>query len=204
MARGLNRSSKVLIRLQSIGSERWTSPDLSDRAEVPESRLQSGDCSLLIRDVQVTDGGQYNGYMILEPDQTRTRTETGVFICSVKLLVYDHSSVQTKRPGEDLLLDLFTPHSMTLRDSPVSPRVHKVPLKEQLSLKSVSESDQGIYKVLDQKGLTVSSTRLAVDPHASTALKFSVEDYTRGVGVKLVPSALLILTSVLTASLLFV
>ncbi|XP_072303361.1 uncharacterized protein [Eucyclogobius newberryi] len=201
--------------LEQRGSERWTSPDLSDRAEVPESRLQNGDCSLVIRDVQVTDGGQYHGYMILDQDQSRDNTGTGIFIGSVKLLVFDHSSVQSRRAGQELLLDLFTSRSWTLvfqgsnssewkilwqRDGPGSSRVQKVPLKEQLSLSSVSESDQGFYKVLDPNGLTVSSTRLSVDPpHEAGVLKVTAEDHTRGRGVTLSPPTLLLLLNALIA-----
>ncbi|KAJ0055314.1 hypothetical protein NL108_014204, partial [Boleophthalmus pectinirostris] len=102
------------------GSERWASPDISDRAQVSESGLQTGDCSLLIQDVQVSDGGQYHGYMILDQDQTQTESKTrtnigiGVFIGSVKLLVFDHRLVENKRPGENLVLDLYTSHSMSL------------------------------------------------------------------------------------------
>ncbi|KAJ0003828.1 hypothetical protein NQD34_008926 [Periophthalmus magnuspinnatus] len=206
--------------LEQRGSEHWASAELLDRARVSESGLQTGDCSLLIRDVQVSDGGQYHGYMILDEGQsgTETRTGTGVFIGSVKLLVFDHRSVETKHPGEDLVLNLFTPRSMSLffqssnssewemlwtRDIPgpgMGPgsRVQMDSVKNRLLLRSVSQSDQGIYKVLDLDGLTVSSTRLSVDQHASTAQKFTFENYLRDDGVKITPSALL-----LAASLLF-
>uniref|UniRef100_A0A3B3ZHS0 Immunoglobulin V-set domain-containing protein n=1 Tax=Periophthalmus magnuspinnatus TaxID=409849 RepID=A0A3B3ZHS0_9GOBI len=172
------------------GSEHWASAELLDRARVSESGLQTGDCSLLIRDVQVSDGGQYHGYMILDEGQsgTETRTGTGVFIGSVKLLVFDHRSVETKHPGEDLVLNLFTPRSMSLffqssnssewemlwtRDIPgpgMGPgsRVQMDSVKNRLLLRSVSQSDQGIYKVLDLDGLTVSSTRLSVDQRENT------------------------------------
>ncbi|CAL1583879.1 unnamed protein product [Knipowitschia caucasica] len=220
--------------LEQRGSERWSSPDLSERVLVPESGLQTGDCSLLISDVQVTDAGQYNAYVIQERDQSRTRdqteartearteirtgsrTDNGVFICSVKLLVFDHSLVESKRPGEDLLLDLFSPHSMSLvfhgsnfsswhmlwrRGALVSPRVQKVPLKQQLRLLSVTEADRGVYKVLDQNGLTVSSTRLSVqrDP---MVLRSTHETDVRGRALGMLPSALLLTCSLLTSSLL--
>lgn len=205
--------------LEQRGQQRWTTEEFSDRAEIPESGPGSGNCSLLLRDLQVTDEGQYHGFMIQDQSQTESETKTGVFICSVKLLVFDHSSVQYRRPGEDLVLDLHTPHAMSLvfqgsnssewrslwqRGGPGSPRVLKDPLEEQLSLRSVSVSDEGLYKVLDLNGLTVSSTRLSVDPHISTALKFTI-DYDlllRAGAVRYVPRALLMVTSAV-ALLLF-
>uniref|UniRef100_A0A8C6TTA1 Ig-like domain-containing protein n=1 Tax=Neogobius melanostomus TaxID=47308 RepID=A0A8C6TTA1_9GOBI len=162
--------------LEQRGQQKWTAEELSERAELPQSGR--GDCSLRLRDLQVSDGGQYQSFLISE-------SERGDFLCSVKLLVFDHSSVQFKRPGEDLILDLHTPHAMSLafqgsnssewrplwrRGGPASPRVVKEPLKEQLRLTSVSDSDEGVYKVLDQNGLTVSSTRLSLDQGESDAL----------------------------------
>lgn len=184
--------------LEQKGSRKWTSPDLSDRVEVKESELWSGDCSLVIKDVQVTDGGQYDGYMIL--DQEGSKTKAGVLLSSVKLLVFDHSSVLSKSPGEDLVLDLHTPHSMSLvfqasnssewvrlwqRDVPGSTRLQKDPLRQQLTLKSLTRSDEGIYKVLDENGLTVSSTRLSVvDKHESTSQRFEPRIILRGDAVR--------------------
>uniref|UniRef100_A0A8C6TWS2 Ig-like domain-containing protein n=1 Tax=Neogobius melanostomus TaxID=47308 RepID=A0A8C6TWS2_9GOBI len=168
--------------LEQRGQQKWTAEELSERAELPQSGR--GDCSLRLRDLQVSDGGQYQSFLISE-------SERGDFLCSVKLLVFDHSSVQFKRPGEDLILDLHTPHAMSLafqgsnssewrplwrRGGPASPRVVKEPLKEQLRLTSVSDSDEGVYKVLDQNGLTVSSTRLSLDQDESTALRFTHRD----------------------------
>lgn len=167
--------------LEHRGQQTWTVEELGTRAEVLESGPGTRNCSLLLRDLQVTDTGLYHTYLLQDQDQTKTRTRTGVFICSVKLLVFGHSSVEIKSPGEDLLLELHTPHAMTLvfqgsnssewrplwqrGAAAASRRVVKDPEKEQLRLRAVSRSDQGLYKVLDLNGLTVSSTRLSLDQH---------------------------------------
>lgn len=201
--------------LEQSGSRRWLSPDFEDRAQVPESELESGDCSLIIQDVQVTDAGQYDSYMILDQDQDQTKAKTGIFIQSVKLLVFEHTSVEFKRPGEALVLDLPSPRSMTLvfqdrnssdwvrlwqRGTEAPERLQKDPLRERLTLKNLTPFDQGTYKVLDVNGLTMSSTRLTLDQHESTALKFTqFEEYLvpRGDAVKHASSLLLVLSSFL-------
>lgn len=181
--------------LEQRGHEKWTTEELLDRAEVPESG--PGDCSLLLKDLQVTDRGQYHGYMIQDLDPNQTKSKTGIFICNVKLLVFAHSSVQSLRAGEDLVLELHTPHAMSLvfqhsnstewrplwrRDGPSSHHVFEDRLKEQLSLRSVSAVDEGVYKVLDVNGLTVSSTWLNLDQRESdksTSQKFTNGDIQR-------------------------
>ncbi|XP_034747480.1 uncharacterized protein lgals17 [Etheostoma cragini] len=104
--------------------------------------------------------------------------KTRVFIQSVKLSVFDHKSLESRGPGEDLVLDLYTRHSVRVvfqgRDSSEwadlwmrgdedSPRLQKHPLNEQLAITKLTSADEGTYKVLDAAGLAVSTVQLAVN-----------------------------------------
>ncbi|KAI3358244.1 hypothetical protein L3Q82_003238 [Scortum barcoo] len=157
------------------GDNTWEAEEFKGRVEVPEDRLGSGDCSLIIRDVQIRDTGRYESFMVV--DGVRS-TKTRVFIQSVKLSVFDHKSLQSRGPGEDLVLDLYTPHSVRvvfqgrnssewsgvwMRGDRNSPRLHKDPLKEQLTIRNLKSSDDGTYKVLDELGLAVSTVQLSVE-----------------------------------------
>lgn len=44
-----------------------------------------------------------------------------------------------------------------------SERLEKHPVREQLKMKKVTRSDEGMYKVLDDQGLAVSTVQLAVE-----------------------------------------
>lgn len=152
------------------------------RVEVPEERLGSGDCSLIISDAQLGDTGRYESFMVV--DGVRS-AKTRVFIQSVKLSVLDHKSLQSRGLGEDLVLDLHTPHSVRLvfqgrsgsewldlwvRGDENSQRLEKHSMKEQLTIKKLKRSDEGTYKVLDEQGLSVSTVQLSVEER-STSLK---------------------------------
>lgn len=52
-----------------------------------------------------------------------------------------------------------------------SQRLEKHPLKEQLTMKGLEKSDEGLYKVLDRQGLAVSSVQLSVEPRDSSLLR---------------------------------
>lgn len=52
-----------------------------------------------------------------------------------------------------------------------SQRLEKHPLKEQLTMKRLEKSDEGLYKVLDRHGLAVSSVQLSVEPRDSSLLR---------------------------------
>ncbi|XP_030002504.1 galectin 17 [Sphaeramia orbicularis] len=166
------------------GALRWEAAELAGRAEVPEGPLGSGDCSLIIKDVQIADAGRYESYMVVDGAQSR---KTRVFIQSVKLLVYDHKLFASKHPGEDLVLNLHTPHSMRvvyqgrnssdwstlwIRGDAADQRLQKHPLKEELTVKGLKRGDEGTYKVLDENGLAISAVELSVEDR-STALKFT-------------------------------
>ncbi|KAM6975013.1 galectin 17 [Tautogolabrus adspersus] len=120
------------------------------------------------------DMGRYESFMVVDGAWS---TKTRVFIQSVKLLVSDHKSLQTRAPGEDLVLDLHTSHSVRvifqgrnssdwtdlwMKDDENSLRWEKHPLREQLIIKNLKHSDEGLYKVLDEHGLAVSSVQLSV------------------------------------------
>lgn len=72
------------------GDQSWQAEELKGRLGVPEERLASGDCSLIIRDVQIGDAGRYESFMVV--DGVRS-SKTRVFIQSVRLLVYGQSGV---------------------------------------------------------------------------------------------------------------
>ncbi|XP_060948355.1 galectin 17 [Limanda limanda] len=156
------------------GARRWQAEEYEDRVEVPEEKLGSGDCSLVISDVQITDGGRYESFMVVDGERSM---KTRVFIQGVKLSVLDRKSHQTRGPGGDLVLDLVTRHSVRVvfqgRNSSVweelwmkggsdSERLEKDPLREQLTLRGLRGGDEGTYKVLDQHGLAISTVQLAV------------------------------------------
>lgn len=164
------------------GEQRWQAEEFEGRVEVPKEKLGSGDCSLIITDVQIGDTGRYESFMVV--DGVRS-TKTRVFIQSVKLSVFDHKSLQSRGPGEDLVLDLYTSHSVRvvflgrnssewsdlwMRGDENSERFKKHPLNEQLMIMKLKSSDEGTYKVLDEHGLAVSTVQLSVEEN-STALK---------------------------------
>ncbi|XP_041811016.1 galectin 17 isoform X1 [Chelmon rostratus] len=91
------------------GEHKWQAEEFEGRVEVPEESLGSGDCSLIISDVQIGDAGRYESFMVVDGVKS---TKTRVFIQSVKLSVFDHKSLQSRGPGEDLVLDLYTQHSL--------------------------------------------------------------------------------------------
>ncbi|XP_041822974.1 uncharacterized protein LOC121628125 [Melanotaenia boesemani] len=160
---------------ERYGDAEWQAAEFKDRAVVPEEKLESGDCSLIIKDVQIGDTGRYESFMVVEEGRSRN---TRVFIQSVKLYVTDHKSQHFHRPGEDLVLELHTPHSfrvvfqsrnssewsdLWMRGDENSPRLDKHPILEQLTLKKLTSSDEGTYKVIDEQGLAVSTVQLSVE-----------------------------------------
>ncbi|XP_060916046.1 galectin 17 isoform X1 [Labrus mixtus] len=165
---------------EQLGQRKFEAPGFEGRVGVLEERLGSGDCSLIIRDVQIMDMGRYESFMVVDGAWS---TKTRVFIQSVKLLVSDHKSLQTRAPGEDLVLDLHTSHSVRvifqgrnssdwtdlwMKDDENSQGLEKHPLREQLTIKSLKLSDEGLYKVLDEHGLAVSTVKLSVEGETPT------------------------------------
>uniref|UniRef100_A0A3P9DMV5 Uncharacterized LOC101464314 n=1 Tax=Maylandia zebra TaxID=106582 RepID=A0A3P9DMV5_9CICH len=155
------------------GDEKWQAPEFEGRMRVPEEKLGSGNCSLIISDVQLGDTGRYDSFMVVDGKRS---ARTRVFIQGVRLLVGDHKSSQFHQPGEDMVLQLYTRHSVRvvfqarndsawsdlwMRGDNNSQRLEKHLLLEQLTVKRLKPSDEGIYKVLDQHGLAVSTVQLS-------------------------------------------
>ncbi|XP_037329738.2 galectin 17 [Pungitius pungitius] len=158
------------------GAQRWEAEWLRGRVEVPPDRLGSGDCSLLIRDVQIGDAGRYESFMVVVGHDGASKSQ--VFIQRVRLLVLDHKLTESRGPGEDLVLDLYTRHSVRVvfqdrnssdwsvlwaRGDQEGGRLLKHPEEEQLTFRSLRREDQGTYKVLDEHGLAVSTVQLSVE-----------------------------------------
>ncbi|KAF7210767.1 galectin 17 [Nothobranchius furzeri] len=157
------------------GEDKWQAEEFEGRLEVPQEKLGLGDCSLIIKDVQIVDTGKYESFMIVEGARSKM---TRVFIQSVKLRVNDHKTEHSHRPGEDFVLTLYTPRSSTVvfqgrnssewldlwtRGGKSIERMEKDPHHEQLTLKNVKISDEGTYKVLDDNGLSVSTMQLSIE-----------------------------------------
>lgn len=165
------------------GDRTWQAEEFQGRAGVPRAALPSGDCSLVIRDVQIADAGRYEGFMLVNGGRAR---KTRIFIQSVRLAVLDRKSIESRSPGEDFVLDLYTNHSMRVvfqpRNSSVwsdlwmrgdedSQRLEKHLLKEELKLKRLKRADEGLYRVVDEHGLAVNTVNLYVEG-SGEALKF--------------------------------
>uniref|UniRef100_A0A7N8WJ84 Galectin 17 n=1 Tax=Mastacembelus armatus TaxID=205130 RepID=A0A7N8WJ84_9TELE len=194
------------------GQQMWQAGDFEGRVEVPEQRLEDGDCSLIISDVQISDTGRYESFMVVNgPRSVKTRA----FIQGVKLFVLDHKSFQSCGPGEDLVLDLHTPHSARLvfqssnssewsdlwmRGDENGERLEKHPVKEQLTIRKVKSSDEGTYKVLDERGLAVSTVQLSVEGEKTTVFTTNYDVAKSSCSVFLTLAVLI--TSFLTSRLL--
>ncbi|XP_029023712.1 galectin 17 isoform X1 [Betta splendens] len=89
----------------------------------------------------------------------------------------DHKALQSRGSGEDWVLELHTRHSVRvifqgrnssewtdlwMRGDTNSERVEKHPHKEQLTIKNLQSLDEGLYKVLDKRGLAISTVQLTV------------------------------------------
>ncbi|KAJ3609047.1 hypothetical protein NHX12_023574 [Muraenolepis orangiensis] len=151
------------------GDQVWAAPDYLGRVEVPADQLEAGDCSLVIRDVQILDGGMYDSYCVESQGKT--------YLGSVRLSVTDHKLRRSVGAGEDLVLELHTPQAVRvvfqernasewsllwLRGDKVSPRLYKHQEREEVVLIQTTSQDQGYYKVLDHHGLAVSTLQLTV------------------------------------------
>ncbi|XP_033950017.1 galectin 17 [Pseudochaenichthys georgianus] len=167
-----NSPADTIFELQ--GEKKWQAEEFQGRVEVPEEKLKSGDCSLVISDVQIGDTGRYESFMLVDGARS---TKTKVFIQSVKLSVSDYKSILFRGPGEDLVLDLYTQHSgkvvfqdrnssewsvVWMRGEEDSERMEQDVANERLTIKNLKSSDEGMYKVMDEQGLAVSTVLLSV------------------------------------------
>uniref|UniRef100_A0A3Q3X9M9 Immunoglobulin domain-containing protein n=1 Tax=Mola mola TaxID=94237 RepID=A0A3Q3X9M9_MOLML len=164
--------AKTVFELR--GGRKWQAQELEGQANVPAETLESGDCSLIISDVQISDAGRYESFMVVDAAGRKSR----VFIQSVQLSVFDHKSLQSHALGDDLVLDLYTPRAFmaifqgrnssdwsvlwTQGDND-SRRVQKDGLREQLTVKKLKPEDEGTYRVMDEHGLAISTVLLSVE-----------------------------------------
>lgn len=57
-----------------------------------------------------------------------------------------------------------------MRGDTNSERLDKHPHKEQLTIKNLQKSDEGLYKVLDKQGLAISTVQLSLaSPHTGSS-----------------------------------
>ncbi|CAJ1082875.1 uncharacterized protein LOC110000223 isoform X1 [Xyrichtys novacula] len=156
------------------GERQFEAEAFEGRLEVPKDKLESGNCSLIIHDVQMLDTGRYESFMVVDGVKS---TKTRVFIQSVRLSVIDYKSHQTRAPGQDLVLDLHTSQSMRvvfmnrtrsewavlwMREDGDNQRFQKHPLREELVMTGLTPADEGTYKVVDKHGLAVNTVQLSV------------------------------------------
>lgn len=160
---------------EQLGEDKWQAAEFNGRVEVPLEKLNSGDCSLIIKDVQIGDTGRYESFIVV--DGVRSQ-KSRVFIQSVKLSVTDYKSQLNHNLGEDLVLKLYTSRSFAVvfqsrnssewvnlwkRGDKNTERLEKHPHLEQLTIKNLQYSDEGIYKVLDEDDLSVSTVQLYIE-----------------------------------------
>ncbi|XP_071764189.1 galectin 17 [Centroberyx gerrardi] len=172
---------------EQMGEQIWQAEEFLGRAKVVPENLRAGDCSLIVNDVQFGDTGLYESFMVVEGARLKTR----VFIQSVRLSVYDHKSLQSHGPGDDMVLELHTPRSVRvvfqsrnssewsdlwMRGDENTQRLEKLPDKEQLALKKVTRADEGTYKVLDEHGLAVGTVQLSVDESFAARRQQQIEE----------------------------
>lgn len=155
------------------GAQRWEANEFKGRVEVPEEKLDQGDCSLILTDVQYADVGLYESFVVVDGARMNQR----VFIQSVRLIVHDHKSKQSEDLGNDLVLKLHTPAAVRV----VTQRrntseweelwmrgkenvVERLEEREgeELVLRNFRREDEGTYKVLDAQGLVVSTVQIKV------------------------------------------
>uniref|UniRef100_UPI0037E7CEF6 galectin 17 n=1 Tax=Semicossyphus pulcher TaxID=241346 RepID=UPI0037E7CEF6 len=199
---------------EQLGERKFEGLRFKGRLAVPEDRLESGDCSLVISDVQIGDMGRYESYMVV--DGVRA-TKTKVFIQSVKLSVIEHTAFPSQAPGEDFVLQLHTHHSdrvifrsrncsdwsdLWKRGDSDSHRLEKHPEREQLTIKNLKSSDEGIYQVLDEHGLVVSTVQLSVEEGSqSPEVNQRLENKAATGGAAKISCSAFLLLSVLVTSL---
>ncbi|XP_046875190.1 galectin 17 isoform X2 [Hypomesus transpacificus] len=152
------------------GTQRWEASEFKGRLVVPEDKLDQGDCSLILNDVQHGDVGLYESYVVVMKQR--------IFIQRVRLVVHDHKLKQSLRLGDNLLLKLHTPKSARVvaqRGNTSSWEEMWVRGEERLEerleeqeggdlvLRGLRREDEGTYRVLDAQGLAVSTLKVTVN-----------------------------------------
>ncbi|XP_049329134.1 uncharacterized protein LOC125790068 isoform X1 [Astyanax mexicanus] len=161
---------------ERMGERMFQGESFRNRVDVPLEILDEGNCSLFFRDVQFSDAGIYESYLVVGENQVQRR----IFLQSVQLLVFDHKLEQRVEAGKDLVLDLYTAHAHTLVfESVITPgwaelwqrgkaRNRDSRLQENedsLVIRGVQPGDSGTYRVVDSDGLALSTVKITVtDP----------------------------------------
>ncbi|XDV32538.1 hypothetical protein PO909_003327 [Leuciscus waleckii] len=158
---------------ERMGEELFQGEDYTDRADVPKEMLMRGNCSLFLRDVRFSDAGIYESYLVVGKSSIKNR----VFIQSVQLAVIDHKTIKSVKPGEDLILDLYTHQAEQVifqnsndtnwsvfweRDAGINKKGYPKERSGKLIFRAVTASSAGTYKVLDSQGLALSTVKVTV------------------------------------------
>lgn len=142
----------------------------------------SGNCSLIITDIQFRDAGRYYSYMLMDTNRGKA---TRVFIQGVEVIVREHKSSQFLRAGEDMILQFYTRHVDKVLFQPTNTNdtelyweraksIETMSLTMSLTVK-IDTSDQGIYQVLDQDGVIVNTVQLYVEEPGESEEYFSTD-----------------------------
>ncbi|KAL7858736.1 hypothetical protein AOLI_G00188380 [Acnodon oligacanthus] len=85
------------------GGDQYQGEGYERRVDVPEDKLLGGDCSLVLKDVRLTDSGPYESYL-LEKRTKRSLRSKRVFIQAVELSVDDSTKMMIKKLFRQLSL----------------------------------------------------------------------------------------------------
>uniref|UniRef100_A0A3Q4BNL4 Immunoglobulin domain-containing protein n=1 Tax=Mola mola TaxID=94237 RepID=A0A3Q4BNL4_MOLML len=195
--------AKTVFELR--GGRKWQAQELEGQANVPAETLESGDCSLIISDVQISDAGRYESFMVVDAAGRKSR----VFIQSVQLSVFGQL-LEERNPENSLhvklqtILDVVCPPRRNSSDWSVlwtqgdndSRRVQKDGLREQLTVKKLKPEDEGTYRVMDEHGLAISTVLLSVEGETAELMSANHNE-----AVTISRSALLTLTVGITSVL---
>ncbi|KAJ8000123.1 hypothetical protein DPEC_G00201580 [Dallia pectoralis] len=173
------------------GELRWQATEFNGRVEVPKEKLQEGDCSLIVHDVQLGDVGLYESFVVVD----RAGVKMRVFVQSVLLSVYDHKSKMSLGVGEDMSLKLYTANAMRVmfrkksdtertllweRGDKVNEGLEEA--RGALVIRGLTMDHAGTYKVLDSHGRLVSTVHLKVEEVAETETLMQIQAKQTAVG----------------------
>ncbi|MCI4381422.1 hypothetical protein PGIGA_G00251510 [Pangasianodon gigas] len=159
---------------ERMGPAQFQAKAYQNRADVPESVLARGNCSLHLSDIRFSDAGIYECYLVVGKSGNKRR----IFIQSVQLSVLDHKVTQSVEMGKDLTLDLYTHQAETVVfqssntaewkklwtrwGSTVDSNPWVQETNGKLVIRNVRASDEGMYKVMDGEGLALSTVKVSV------------------------------------------
>ncbi|KAF4081735.1 hypothetical protein AMELA_G00164600 [Ameiurus melas] len=154
---------------ERMGPAKFQAEAYQNRADVPEAVLAKGNCSLHLSDIRFSDAGIYECYLVVG----KTGSKQRIFIQSVQLSVLDHKSTRVVEMGKDLTLDLYKSQAETVVFQSSNGdewrelwrRGDRSRVEERdgkLVIGNVGASDEGIYRVIDGEGLTISTVKVSV------------------------------------------